>query len=131
MTAILHAALVSTGGHSYAEAHQVNVQTGRPIVVLVGADWCPACQVMKNSTMPQLAQTGALNKVAFAVVNTDQEGQLARQIMDGGSIPQLIMYRQTAEGWKREALVGAHSSQEIQGFIQRGIDAPAAVVGSR
>ena len=130
LTAVLHAAIVATGSHNYAEAHRLTAETGRPLVVLVGADWCPACQVMKNSTMPGLAQ-GVLNKVAFAVVNTDQESAIAQQIMTPGVIPQLVMYRKTITGWRRDALVGAHSSQEIETFLLGGLDAPTAIVGSR
>ncbi len=132
-TAVLHAALLSTGGATYTEAHQLNSQTGRPLVVLIGADWCPHCQVMKQSTMPQLAQRGVLNKVAFAEVNSDQEGALARQLMNAGGIPQLIMYHKTADGgWQRNALVGSRSAGEIESFLQQGIAAPTTQqLGSR
>jgi thioredoxin-like negative regulator of GroEL len=127
----LHAAIAATGSHNYADAHKLTAETGRPLVVLVGADWCPACQVMKNSTMPTVAQGGVLNKVAFAVVNTDQQPAIAQQIMTPGVIPQLVMYRKTVTGWRRDALVGAHSSQEIESFLLGGLDAPTAIVGSR
>ncbi len=125
-TAILHAALLSTGGATYTEAHQLNQQTGRPLVVLVGADWCPHCRVMKQSTLPQVAQRGLLGKVAFAEVNSDHEGVLARQLMEGGPIPQLIMFRKTADGWQRSSLVGSRSLGEIESFLQQGISAPTS-----
>ena len=125
-TAILHAALLSTGGATYTEAHQLNLQTGRPLVVLVGADWCPHCRVMKQSTLPQVAQRGLLGKVAFAEVNSDREGTLARQLMEGGPIPQLIMYHKTADGWQRSSLVGSRSAGEIESFLQRGLAAPTS-----
>jgi thioredoxin-like negative regulator of GroEL len=131
LTAALHAAIIATGSHSYAEAHRTTTETGRPLVVLVGADWCPACQVMKNSTMPTVAQGGVLNKVSFAVVNTDQESTIAQQIMTPGVIPQLVMYRKTIDGWKRDALVGAHSSQEIEAFLLGGLEAPTALLGQK
>lgn len=130
LTAALHTAIIATGSHNYADAHRLTAETGRPLVVLVGADWCPACQVMKNSTMPEVARGGTLNKVAFAVVNTDQDA-VAQQIMTPGVIPQLVMYRKTADGWKRDALIGAHSSQEIESFLQSGLEAPAVLLGSR
>ena len=50
------------------------------LVVLVGADWCPACQRMKNASLPQVAKRGALSKVAYAVVNTDHEHALAATV---------------------------------------------------
>jgi thioredoxin-like negative regulator of GroEL len=124
-TAMLHAALLSTGGATYTEAHQLNLQTGRPLVVLVGADWCPHCRVMKQSTLPQVAQRGLLGKVAFAEVNSDREGALANQLMSGGPIPQLIMYRKTNDGWQRTSLVGSRSAGEIESFLQQGLATPS------
>ena len=108
-TAILHAALLSTGGATYTEGINSNLQTGRPLVVLVGADWCPHCRVMKQSTLPQVAQRGLLGKVAFAEVNSDHEGALASQLMEGGPIPQLIMYRKSGDGWQRTSLIGSRA----------------------
>lgn len=131
LTALLHAAVLSTGATTYAEAHKLNADTGRPLVVLIGTDWCPACRVMKNSTLPQVAQGGLLNKVAFAVVNADQDSRVAQSIMEPGVIPQLVMYRNTPEGWKRESLVGSRSASEIESFLKRGLEAPTMVLGSR
>ncbi len=54
------AALVTTtNSQSYADARANTAETGKPLVVLVGADWCPACQTMKNSAMAQVARRGA------------------------------------------------------------------------
>jgi hypothetical protein len=81
---------------------------------------------MKQSTMPQLAQRGVLGKVAFAEVNSDREGPLARELMNGGPIPQLIMYHKTADGWQRSLLVGSRSAGEIESFLQQGLAAPTS-----
>jgi hypothetical protein len=87
---------------------------------------------MKQSTLPQVAQRGLLGKVAFAEVNSDQEGALANQLMEGGPIPQLIMYRKTADGWKRTSLIGSRSLGEVESFLQQGLTAPAPQqLGSR
>ena len=72
MVLVLQAAAVTATPSSYAEARAM-AESGKPLVVLVGADWCPACQRMKNSSLPQVAKSRALSKVAYAVVNTDQE----------------------------------------------------------
>ena len=131
MSALTLAAIVQLSvlgaGETYAEAHRENAETGRPLVILVGADWCPGCRTMKQSIMPQVEQTGTLDKVAFAVVNSDHERSLARQLTGGGSIPQLIMYHQTATGWKRKTLVGAQSVRTIQSFLEQGAAAATAV----
>ncbi len=56
------------------------------------------------------------------MVNTDHDSGLAQQLMRGGSIPQLVMYRETATGWKRESLVGAQDPAAIESFIKRGLE---------
>ena len=102
---------------SYDDAYRSAAESGKPLVVLVGAEWCPACQQMKQVVMPQLAKDGELSKVAFAMVNTDAEAGLAGKLMSGGSIPQLMIYRKTADGWKRQLFVGAQSPSTIAAAI--------------
>ncbi len=68
---LLQMSLLSTDGHRYADAYHKTAATGQPLVILVGTDWCPGCQTMKNAVIPQLQRTGSLNRVAFAVVNAD------------------------------------------------------------
>jgi thioredoxin-like negative regulator of GroEL len=114
IAALLHASLLPSGSQSYAEAHRIHLETGKPLVVLVGADWCPACRTMKQSTLPQAQRQGVLNGVALAQINTDQQPELARQLMRGGSIPQLIVYHKVDNGWQRRDLVGAQNVSAIQ-----------------
>lgn len=127
LSAVLQLSLLSAGANTYADAHKVHSETGRPMVILVGAEWCPACVQMKNSVIPQVARRGLLQKVAYATVNTDQQRTLAKKLMKGGSIPQLIMYRRSGKGWKRHLLVGKQSPEQIEAFIKQGLvaDEPA------
>ncbi len=104
---------------NYRQAYAAAQETGKPLVVLVGADWCPGCQTMHNTVMPQLASRGDLNKVAFAQVNTDREGPLANQLMSGTRIPQLVMYTKTADGWRVDRMVGAQSPESVEEFLSR------------
>lgn len=117
---ILQASLLMSA-QPYKVAYQQMQDTGRPLVVLVGAEWCPHCVTMENSVMPQLARRGLLDKVAFSKVNTDRDGELARKLMRGGSIPQLVMYRKTADGWRRTGLIGGQSVEQVEAFIQQGL----------
>jgi thioredoxin-like negative regulator of GroEL len=125
LSALLQAAVVSTGAQNYADAHKQMTENGKPLVVLVGADWCPGCRTMKQSAMPQVEKNGGLSQVAFAIVNTDRESALSQKLMSGGSIPQLIMYHQSATGWQRKSLVGAQSPSQIESFIRQGVAAQA------
>jgi thioredoxin-like negative regulator of GroEL len=124
---VLHAALATNVESSYRDAYLHTAETGKPLVVLVGADWCPGCRTMHNSTLPQAAQKGMLKNVSYAHVNTDHDGQLARQLMQGGSIPQLIMFYETPEGWKRKQITGATNVHSLEAFLKVGIDGSATV----
>jgi thiol-disulfide isomerase/thioredoxin len=126
---LLQVSLLATDGHNYADAYRNTQSTGKPLVVLVGADWCPGCQTMKNSVIPQLEKQGGLSNVAFAYVNADSK--LAHKLMQGGSIPQLIMFRQSSTGWTREQLVGAHSVSDTKSFIARSTEGPPTRLSSR
>ena len=114
LAAVLQVSMLSTSAQTYAEAHRQHLETGRPLVVLVGADWCPACRTMKQSVIPQAQRQGVLNGAAFAQINTDQQPELARKLMSGGSIPQLIIYHKSGDTWRRKDLTGAQSVTAIQ-----------------
>ncbi len=118
---ILQAALLAAESEDYSEAHKLVAETGKPMVIMVGADWCPACEVMKQNVIPQVKQHGVLRKVAYAVVNLDRERELGRQLTGGGPIPQIIMYRKTSDGWLRKKLVGSHSPETVEAFINEGV----------
>ena len=126
LAAVLQLTMLATGTETYADAHRINQQTGQPIVVIVGAEWCPACVVMKDKIMPQLRLRGMLGKVAFAQVDLDHEQRLGHTLTGGGPIPQLIMFRRTADGWRRNKLIGRQSVETVERFISQGVQATEA-----
>jgi thioredoxin-like negative regulator of GroEL len=108
----------SDASASYADAHREMNKTGKPLVVMVGTDWCGPCQTMKRSVLPKVREHGLFRKVSFAIVNADREQKLARQIIGGGPVPQLVLYRRTHQGWFRRKLVGSQSVETVEKFIQ-------------
>jgi thioredoxin-like negative regulator of GroEL len=106
---------------SYEDACRVTQETGRPIVVMVGTDWCGPCQMMKKVILPKARELGAFKRVAFAIVNADREPELAQKLTGGGPIPQLVMYRKASTGWMRRKLVGGQTVEAVQEFIDEGI----------
>jgi hypothetical protein len=72
---------------------------------------------MKQSVIPQAQNQGVLSDVAFVEVNTDEEPELARKLMRGGSIPQLIVFHKAGEGWERREATGAQSIGDIQRLV--------------
>ena len=115
--------LGATDAESYAAAHQTTMETGKPMVVMVSTEWCAPCQVMKKTIIPQVRQRGLLRKVAFAMVNPDRERELADQLTGGGPVPELVMFRKTAKGWRRWVLIGGQSVEAVEQFINEGIAA--------
>ena len=116
---VLQISAVTGGAQGYKDAYEQAEKTGQPLVVLVGADWCPACQTMKHSVIPQLAQQGVLSKVSLAVVNTDHEKSLAGKLMQGGSIPQLVMFHKRGGVWQRQQLIGAQTPSATASFLNQ------------
>jgi thioredoxin-like negative regulator of GroEL len=127
-TAILATAADATPApaDTYAEAHRRTTETGKPMVVMVSTDWCAPCQTMKKSVLPRIREHGLLRKVAFAVVNPDHDRELAERLTGGGPIPQLVMFRRTADGWMRRKLVGGQSVETVEEFIKDGLALDAA-----
>ncbi len=127
MIALCAVTISGSDGETYADAHQTTMKTGKPMLVMVSTEWCPACQVMKRQILPKIRERGLLSRVAFATVNPDQEGELSRQLIGNGPIPELVMYRKTPRGWIRRVLIGSQSVEQVEQFINQGTvadDAP-------
>ncbi|MEN6449775.1 MAG: thioredoxin family protein [Thermoguttaceae bacterium] len=111
----------ASAADSYAEAHRAAVKTGKPIVVLVSTNWCAPCQTMKKHILPHVRARGFFKRVAFAVVNPDENSELAEQLTGGGPIPQLVMFRKSPDGWVRQKLVGGQTEEAVEDFIKEGL----------
>jgi len=109
------------GGETYADAHRKTTETGRPMVIMVSTDWCMPCQRMKNTVLPEVRKDGLLSQVSFAMVNPDNDHDLATRLTGGGPVPQLVMYRKTSNGWKRRKLIGGQSVSTVEKFIKDGL----------
>ena len=123
---MMQTVLLAAGPQTYDEAYKQAEVNGQPILVLVGADWCPGCRTMKGGVLPKLQAGGKLKTVNFALVDTDASEVLAAHLMRGNSIPQLIVYAKTAKGWHREQITGATSEEEVEQLLKRAGDAQVA-----
>jgi len=122
LAVLCQASILAATPNTYTEAYHASTKTGRPMVVMVSAEWCPACQTMKKEVIPQVEQRGLLGKVSFAVVNLDRQQELGKTLTRGGPIPQLLMFRRTREGWRRSRLTGRQSVRKVEAFIDRGLE---------
>ena len=122
MAVVLQAGLAPSGEQTYAEAFHQSTRSGRPLVVMLGAPWCPACVKLKNKIMPQVAQKGGLQGVELAYVDVDKEPALAKQLVKGGSIPQIVRFEKGPKGWESKHMIGAQSVGKVTQFVS-GVEA--------
>lgn len=114
---LLQAAMLADVGTDYRTAFAECQQTGKPLLVLVTAKWCPACQALRKTTIPRLTKEGRLNHLAFAVVDADEDRELAQRLMRGVTIPQMILFSQANGNWQRDYMVGVQPEQEMLHFL--------------
>ena len=106
----------------YAQAYQQSVQQHKPLMVVVGAPWCPACNVLKQSTIIPMAQTGELNDVSLAMINRDEEPELVKQLTGGNNmLPQIIVFTNENGQWQRHKLLGFQTKQPIRSLIRKAL----------
>jgi thiol-disulfide isomerase/thioredoxin len=117
----MQVALVATAAGGYQEAYNRADKEDKPFLVLVGANWCPGCRTMKDEMIPELEREGGLSQVVFTTVNTDEKPALSRRLLRGTSIPQLVLFTRTPNGWRRSQLTGVHEPGLIRQFIRREI----------
>lgn len=117
MAIVMQASVTASGEKTYAEAFHQSTRSGRPLVVMLGADWCPACVKLKNNIMPKVAQEGGLKGVELAYVDVDKEPALAKQLVRGGSIPQIVRFERGPNGWASKHMIGAQSVSKVSQFV--------------
>jgi len=116
----MHLTLAANPCDSYAEARQRTMETGRPMVVMVTAEWCAACKDMEKRVLPRIRR-GLLGRVVYCHVDLDKERELGDQLRAGGPIPQLIAFRRTEQGWHNTRLIGGHSVERVEQFLEEQI----------
>ena len=89
----------------------------KPLLVLVTATWCPPCQVMKNTTIPQLMQKQAFKDCHWAAVDFDLEHDIAMQLTEGKGVPQLIMFEKRDGKWVRRRIAGYKDANTVAAFV--------------
>jgi thiol:disulfide interchange protein len=128
MTSMVHVALALllavTGNNTdargdYDAACARAAHEKKPLLVLVGADWCAACQIMKRETLEPMAGSGELSDVIVTVVDKDARPELAEQLMRGTTLPQVVVFTQDEKGWKRFSLTGMQSPNRIRELLRR------------
>ena len=110
-------------GENYAEAHQVTMKTGKPMLVMVSTEWCPACQVMKRRILPRTSSSTDFETSRLGLSQSGQRGRVVAAVDRQRSDSQLVMFRKTPRGWVRQVMVGSQPVESVEQFINQGIAA--------
>jgi thioredoxin-like negative regulator of GroEL len=129
VSVVLQTAIMASGAQPYSQAYEELVKDGKPMLVVVGAEWCPACQVMKNGTLAQMERQGKLKEVSYVALDSDRNPSLAGQIGGGNMIPQVVLYEKTDNGFRRRQLTGAQNEGVLQSLISSAVERRAALRG--
>ncbi len=130
LSLVLVSVLVTIAGSTpssqsnYAEAYRKSQVEGKPLMVIVSAQWCPACHTLKDTTIRDLETSGQLSEVNLAVVDRDAEPALAKQLMRDQKIPQIIVFSKSTTGrWERSQLIGYQPQAPVRSLIRSALSA--------
>jgi thiol:disulfide interchange protein len=104
---------------SYEAAYSKAQDESKPLVVLVGADWCAACKKMKTNTIEPMKKSGEFSEVVFTNVDKDAQPEVCQQIMQGETLPQIIVFAKGNAGWRRYSLSGMQSEGRVKELIRK------------
>jgi thioredoxin-like negative regulator of GroEL len=105
----------------YDQAYEAANKSKKPMLVLVSAEWCPACREMKNTTLPQLLRDGKLEGVSYTIVDVDEMPRLSSQLMRSTTIPQVVLCTPLSSGWRRMYLQGNQSLEQVVELVRTGL----------
>lgn len=103
----------------YEAAYRKAQEEKKPLVVLVGAEWCPACKTMKSDTIDSMKKAGELKEVVYTHLDKDAHPELAEQVMQGKLLPQIVVYSESDNGWRRYSLTGIQSPRRVRELIRK------------
>jgi len=89
----------------------------KPIIVVVGADWCQSCKVEKEF-IEQMKKEGDFKEMILVYVDKDRE-PIAGQLMKGPILPQVIGFCKNGDGWKKYSLSGLSSKLKIKELLNK------------
>jgi thiol-disulfide isomerase/thioredoxin len=125
MTSLVLAALLqvtlAVSDTPYEQALKKSEASGRPVLILIGADWCPYCKIVERDVMPKLKAQGLMDKVEYFYMDYDRDAGLVSKTLRGEIIPEMIMLTKTADGWKRADLSGGYKLAPIESFIKANL----------
>ena len=115
---LLETSKISHGWQYYTAAYREMERTGRPMVVLVTAEWCGPCRQLESNVLPDPQIKGLLSDYACTMVDLDHEPSLAQKLGGGEGVPFMAVYVPDGDGWKRRTIRGYQSVEALAQFLQ-------------
>ena len=123
MTALLLAIVLSADPpaqqgyqpRDYATAYRTSMTTDRPLLILITTAQCPPCAAIKRDVLPVMLRSQSIQGVEFCQV--DETYPLFAPLLNGGPVPQLLLYRRVGPRWQVRQLVGYHTAEAVAYWI--------------
>ena len=102
--------------HSYKDALSAAKSSGKPVILVFSAVWCPPCQAMKKSVYPSDEVKAYHDKFVWAYLDVDESSNeaAAKQFKVEG-IPHIQFL--SADGKTLGNQIGGTSSKEFAGTL--------------
>lgn len=103
------------------KARSKAMQTGRPILIVFGAEWCTFCKKMENTTFSEKEMVGAINE-RFVPVHLDfDKSKSIAQALEVKGIPSSIVISTDADVLSRKD--GFAKSEDYYKVLAKGLRA--------
>ena len=105
----------------YATAYK-HAQAGtKPMLVVVTAQWCAPCQMLKRTTLRDMMAQNGFKDFYFAMVDVDRDAGVAAKLTEGRPVPQVIIFERNGTSWTRRYSIGYHTVDTLQAFLAPSI----------
>lgn len=101
----------------YATAYRRAQSGTKPLLVLVTAEWCAPCQMLKRTTLHEMLAQHGFKEFHFAMVDVDREPEIAAKLTENRPVPQFIVFERSGNTWNRRYSIGYHSRDDLQAFL--------------
>jgi hypothetical protein len=78
---------------------------------------------MKTDTIVPMKEAGHLKEVVYTQIDKDKHPEIASQIMQGNTLPQIVVFCESDKGWKKFSLTGIQTERRVKELLTRAFEA--------
>lgn len=106
--------------HDLKAAQKLSTKTGRPILIVFGAEWCTHCHKFEDTTLANPTMAGYINKEFIPVHLDFDECEETAQVLEVEAIPCTVILSPEADLLGK--VVGAKASKDYWEALQDARD---------